>query len=331
MYALIQTEIDSAPAARRAARWVSAGPASCHLASGLGPDVEQACADTAFRAWRLIHASHVPPLAVFCDASLPDSDVWSLLARLRRESPFRQVPFVLVSEKVDKSLIIKALQLGADEVYDIDADPAAVRRRLAFLRSFKSEQESPVQEEETRRRPPVSSPRRLLDITLSSLGLLLAMPLLLPAALLLWVESGYPLERVQRVGMGYQVFDLYQLRSRRKERRDTGEYTRLGRWFSRMGLTRWPQLLNVFLGDLTLSGYEPLPLQVAEQLTTDEWAGRFLTPAGLTGPWAGITSASARRRLEKDFSLSRKPWSGLKIVLTTLPLAFRDLVLPTED
>ena len=57
---------------------------------------------------------------------------------------------------------------------------------------------------------------------------------------------------------------------------------------------------------MSLVGNRPLPLYEAEALTTDQWAKRFLAPAGMTGLWQikkrGKHEMSAEERIRLDIS-----------------------------
>ena len=76
---------------------------------------------------------------------------------------------------------------------------------------------------------------------------------------------------------------------------------------------------------MSIVGNRPLPLYEAEKLTTNEWATRFIGPAGLTGLWQiskrGQKEMSERERKELDnyYANNYSIFLDLKIILKTFP------------
>ena len=135
--------------------------------------------------------------------------------------------------------------------------------------------------------------KRLLDLSLSLLALLLLSPVLLLAAFAIAVESGRPVLFVQqRVGRGGREFGMLKFRSMVKDAVAIGPYytatddpriTRVGRFIRRTSIDELPQLLNVIKGEMSLVGPRPnVPVQRAGYSESD-WAERCSVRPGITG------------------------------------------------
>lgn len=116
--------------------------------------------------------------------------------------------------------------------------------------------------------------KRLFDLLLSSLGLLVLAPLLLLIALLIKLDSPGPVMfRQERVGRYGQPFRIHKFRTMRHEPAGQGlqitvgadrRITRVGGFLRASKLDELPQLLDVWLGEMSLVGPRPeVPRYVA--------------------------------------------------------------------
>ena len=116
--------------------------------------------------------------------------------------------------------------------------------------------------------------KRLFDWLASSLGIILLMPALLVIAILIKLESTGPVFfRQERVGMGGRTFRIHKFRTMviDAERRGLqitvgadARVTRVGQWLRKYKLDELPQLLDVWLGHMSIVGPRPeVPQYVA--------------------------------------------------------------------
>ena len=148
--------------------------------------------------------------------------------------------------------------------------------------------------------------KRVLDVALSLLALLLLSPLLLAIGLLVVLDDpkGGPIFRQERVGKGGRRFWMYKFRTmcvdaeqRLSELLPYNEMvgpvfkiqndpriTRLGRFLRSTGMDELPQLLNILRGNMSIVGPRPpLPREVAEY--TPYQRQRLTVTPGLTCFW----------------------------------------------
>ncbi len=142
--------------------------------------------------------------------------------------------------------------------------------------------------------------KRLLDIVLALVALLLAWPFMLLIALAVKLDSRGPvIFKQKRLGMGGKEFWFYKFRSMTVNAEHTGSgvysgkgdarVTRVGRFIRALSLDELPQLLNILKGDMSCIGprppltYHPWPIEdyTAEQLRM------FEVRPGVSG-WAQI-------------------------------------------
>ena len=151
--------------------------------------------------------------------------------------------------------------------------------------------------------------KRILDIILSLLGILLLSWLYLLLWILVRVKLGSPvLFKQQRPGKDEKIFMLYKFRTMTDERDEQGNLlpdsvrlTKFGKFLRAASLDELPQLFNILKGDMSLIGPRPLLVSYLPYYSEKEKL-RHTVRAGLTG----LAQVSGRnfidwdRRLQKD-------------------------------
>ncbi len=129
---------------------------------------------------------------------------------------------------------------------------------------------------------PVGVPlsKRLFDLLLTSLGMVIISPLLLALALSVWLLHGSPvLFRQKRPGYRSRPFMNLKFRTMTDKRDaqgnllpDAERLTRLGRVLRSTSLDELPELINVLRGEMSLVGPRPLLMQYLERYTPEQSA-----------------------------------------------------------
>lgn len=166
-----------------------------------------------------------------------------------------------------------------------------LQRKVNFLKQMKQKhlQQPEASKVETafRTYPTVRALlKRGLDIAISSTLLLGLGPVMLLIALAVKYDTGGPvLFTTLRTGRGYSIFNLYKFNTLIQDaakKKNGAPVSKIGMFLRKTSLDELPQLLNVWLGDLSLVGQRALPLYEASQLTTNANAGHFMTAAGIS-------------------------------------------------
>ena len=122
--------------------------------------------------------------------------------------------------------------------------------------------------------------KRLVDILISSISLVILSPIILPVLLLVWVQDWHsPFYIADRVGRGGRTFKMTKVRSMVINADKTGvdstgsddsRITGVGRFIRRYKIDELSQLINVFLGSMSLVGPRPNVQRDVDLYTKEE-------------------------------------------------------------
>jgi len=140
--------------------------------------------------------------------------------------------------------------------------------------------------------------KRLIDIILSGLGLmLLFIPMLVVSLIIFIDEPGSPFFIQERVGNHKKTFKIYKFRTMKLNtprnipthlmENPEKYYLKCGRFLRRASIDELPQLLNIFIGNMSIVGPRPCLLNQTDLIIErDKYGANDVVP-GLTG-WAQI-------------------------------------------
>jgi len=175
--------------------------------------------------------------------------------------------------------------------------------------------------------------KRLLDIVISGVALLVLSPVYLVLAFLIRVKLGSPvIFHQERPGKDEKIFTLCKFRTMTDERDENGNLlpdnvrlTKFGKLLRSASLDELPELWNIFIGDMSLIGPRPLLVSYLPYYTEEEKLRHTVRP-GLTG----LAQVSGRNLLDWDNRLKKdveyvKNLSflmDLKVIFLTVKVVF---------
>lgn len=173
--------------------------------------------------------------------------------------------------------------------------------------------------------------KRAMDIFISIVGIIISSPVMLVCGILIKLEDGgkvfFKQNRATRHG---RIFSVYKLRTMKEDVEnysmveDDIRVTKIGRFLRKYRLDEFPQLINVFLGDMSVVGPRPEMLvnifNYTEQLPEFEY--RLRVKAGITG-YAQIsgkynTSPKDKLILDLMYIEDYSVWLDIKLIFQTL-------------
>ena len=132
--------------------------------------------------------------------------------------------------------------------------------------------------------------KRILDIILSLLALVILSPLLILTAFLIHIKLGSPVFFKQlRPGKNEKIFGILKFRTMTDAKDENGNLlpdeirlTRFGQFLRSTSIDELPELLNILKGDMSIVGPRPLLVQYLERYTEEQKHRHDVRP-GLTG------------------------------------------------
>lgn len=176
--------------------------------------------------------------------------------------------------------------------------------------------------------------KRLFDITLSVILIVILLPIIGITCVLVRVKLGKPiLFRQIRPGLNGKPFVIYKFRTMTDERDSMGSLlpdavrlTRFGEFLRKFSLDELPQLFNILKGDMSFVGPRPLLMEYLP-LYNKEQSRRHEVRPGITG-WAQVNGRNAisweeKFKLDVWYVDHRSFWLDMKILLLTLKKVIR--------
>lgn len=294
-----------------------------------------------------IAAKNKIPDIIIVDANVGEASVRELFKYTSGNNRFSPVPFILEASQLSEIHLNK--YKGArylDEIVFLDElnnsnSSEKLIAKVEFLKKIKMQSRLHAQQGSLQL-PDVLAKfkelfKRIFDVIVAILAIIILSPVFLLIALALKLESGGPVLYVsKRAGRGFRVFNFYKFRTmvpgadeKIEQLSHFNHYhvnnedgpvffkmindsriTKIGVFLRNTSLDELPQFFNVLFGDMSLVGNRPLPLYEAVKLTTDEWAERFMAPAGITGLWQikkrGQDEMSDEERINLDIAYAHK-------------------------
>jgi exopolysaccharide biosynthesis polyprenyl glycosylphosphotransferase len=190
--------------------------------------------------------------------------------------------------------------------------------------------------------------KRMLDLSLSLILLIILAPLFLLTILLIKLTSSGPIFFIQkRVGLSKRRFCLYKFRTMIPDAeqqlaqvenlneasgpvlkiKNDPRITPIGKLLRRTSIDELPQFINVLKGDMSLVGPRPLPLRDYNRFDQDWQRRRFSVRPGITCLWQvdGRSKIAFEKWMELDMQYIDQwsLWLDFKILAKTIPAVLK--------
>ena len=175
--------------------------------------------------------------------------------------------------------------------------------------------------------------KRVIDIVLSSIGLILLSPVFLILIIAIKLDSRGPvLFKQKRVGINKTHFHILKFRTMKIDTpKDTPTHllqnpdqyiTRVGKFLRKTSLDELPQIWNIFVGQMSIIGPRPALWNQSDLIKERDKYGANDVPPGLTG-WAQINGRDelpieAKAKLDGEYVEKISLWMDIKCFFLTI-------------
>lgn len=171
--------------------------------------------------------------------------------------------------------------------------------------------------------------KRVLDLILSLMALIILMPLMIIIAILVRIKLGSPvIFKQERPGKNEKIFTLYKFRTMTDKRDENGNLlpdekrlTKFGKILRSTSLDELPELFNIIKGDMSIVGPRPLLVRYLPYYTEEEKHRHDVRP-GLTGlaqiHGRNATNWTDRFRYDVNYAKNITFLGDIKILLKTV-------------
>ena len=176
--------------------------------------------------------------------------------------------------------------------------------------------------------------KRVLDVILSSIALVILLPVFLLVSIAIKLDSPGPIiYKSKRMGKDLKTFNTYKFRSMKINREELHSnmsheemVTRVGKFIRKTSLDELPQLINILKGDMSFIGPRPWIPEYYEWFT-DEQKRRSSVLPGISGlaQVKGRNGINIFKKIEYDLEYvdNMSLWLDIKLVFETIIQVFK--------
>ena len=176
--------------------------------------------------------------------------------------------------------------------------------------------------------------KRLLDIVLSGIAIIMLSPIYLIIAIIVRIQMGSPvLFSQERIGLNEKIFKLYKFRTMTNEKDENGELlsdenrlTKFGVVLRSTSLDQLPELFMIFKGDMSIVGPRPQPKECLPYYTEAERVahtvrGGLLPPDSLS--FQMQCDWNTQLRYEAEYATMVSLYLDIKIIIRTFVILYK--------